>query len=143
MQSPNVNMVDLVADRIKRSALGELITEEDLYEVVKQGIERAFFKERVDKSGYNHRTLPPLIVETVEAALKKQVAAAVDKWAVEHADKIAPIVQAAAEKGLMQYAETMMTARVQEHMKPVLREFAQSINQERERAGLPRLDFWI
>lgn len=62
----NETIVDRVVDRLKTQPLGDLIQEEDLYDIIKDAIPKAFFEKRtqVVGSGYSSKTVDrePVIV---------------------------------------------------------------------------------
>lgn len=59
--------------RLKAAPLGDLITEEDLHDIVKSAIPKAFFERRmeIDRSGYNPREVEkePLIYEIMHLSV--------------------------------------------------------------------------
>lgn len=71
MTQSNMNMADRLAAKIKNSELGALIGEEDIYDLAKQAIERAFFQERENPDRYNSKRLPPLVVEMATEQFKE------------------------------------------------------------------------
>ena len=79
-------------DRIKES-IGELISDEELSNLVGEGIKETFFKERTVKEGYHSEIKPPLMVEILQPILREQVNEAVKLWLVENNEKVAEIVE--------------------------------------------------
>lgn len=118
----NVNLVDVVADRIKGSALGELIDDADLYDIVKQGIEKAFFEKRAVTEGWNTKHLPPLITETIQAAFKDALRPHIDRYIAEHAEDIAAHLKAATERGFISVGEELAAAKTRAAIAPVFNE---------------------
>lgn len=142
MTGANVNIVDLVVERIKNDPIGGIIKEEDLYDIVKQGIEKTFFSERKDpnSSPYNQKWLPPLIVSTLEKSIAAHVAKAVDRWVAENADTVLlPKLQKALDDGIVQAAENVLHARAREAAAPLVQVLVGAINEQRRTAGLPEL----
>ncbi len=136
----NINLVDLVAERIKGSPLGDLITEADLYDIVSQGIERAFFTSRVENAGsYHSKTLPPLIVDVMQAALKSAMQDAVNKWVIQNSDKLSAQMKKVLDDGIVKTAEAIMDARVRETQRPAMMAVVGAINEERQKLGLPTI----
>lgn len=143
-KSTNINLVDLIAERIKSSPLGDLITEADLYDVVSQGIERAFFTSRVENAGsYPSKTLPPLIVEVMQAALKDAMKDAANKWVIENSEKLANQMKKVMDDGIVKTADAIMEARVREAQRPTMQAVVTAINGEREKLGLAQLSVFF
>ena len=59
----HMSVSDKLAMKLKESELGSLLAEDDIIMIAREAIEKAFFKPRVDSSGYKHRTMEPLVVE--------------------------------------------------------------------------------
>ena len=77
--SQKMSMEERLAQRLKDSELGAFFEDDDLIEIVKRAVERAFFTGR-DTGGYNSTRKPPIIVEMAEEifreAMKEYVAEA-------------------------------------------------------------------
>lgn len=69
---------DRMKDRIKES-IGELITDAELSELVKRGIDQAFFTERTENNGWNTTKVPSLMSSIVKDLMKERVCAEVEK----------------------------------------------------------------
>ena len=135
----NVNLVDIVSERIKTTPIGELIKEEDLYDIVKQGIERAFFTKREVKQGYHTHELPPLIIETLQVALKDAMKAPVEKWIAENNAMLLERMRDCIDSGIVNAAEALIEAKVRNAMRQPLQAMMDAINHERSSHGLPPL----
>lgn len=61
---------DKLAMKLKESELGSLLSEDDLILIAREAINKAFFKDRVDNTGYNAKTLEPLVVEMARSAFR-------------------------------------------------------------------------
>lgn len=85
-----------------RAAFGDLMPDETLAKIVAQGIEEAFFKERIvaTDSWGRKDTEPSWCVKFMEAEAKALVAEAVKKWIAEHPEKFAEAVNAVISKGI-------------------------------------------
>lgn len=140
----NVNLVDVVAERIKTSPIGELIKEEDLYDIVKQGIERAFFKEREKQtSSWNRETLPPLIIEVIREVLRDSLKPHVARWMAENADTFGEAMKKVVDNGIVGAAEKIMAERSREAAKPMFESMMAALNAERQQQGLPPLPVYF
>lgn len=86
----NETIVDRVVERLKAQPLGDLITEEDLHDIVKEAIPRTFFEKRYvrEGSGYNERTVEkePLLVEIFRSLVRPIVEQSVKQWLTDNAD---------------------------------------------------------
>lgn len=142
MTGKNETIVDRVVQRLQTQPLGDLITEEDLHDIVKQAIPKAFFEPRFEivRGSWNSnekKELQPLIVEMATTALKSAVQTSVDNWMAANADKLGeawrPIFEKSVEKWLMErHAEV-----IKSHAHEVLRGVFNHINQQRQSQGLP------
>lgn len=136
----NETIVDRVVSRI-RNPLGDLITEEDLYEIVKQAIPKAFFEERVNpnrnQSYYEPAHLPPLIVEVMRDVLKPSIEAAVKKWIDENPEHLVKWWTDVLDKGLTKYVKDILDAQATEKVRNGLKPWIDSLNEERQREGKP------
>lgn len=88
----NINVVDVITERLKKEPIGGLIKDEDVYDLVKQALDKAFVADRyvTEGEGYNKRDVrrPGIIVDMLRTHLDEAVKAAVLAWAREHKDEI-------------------------------------------------------
>jgi hypothetical protein len=141
----NVNLVDVVAGRIKTSPLGDLIKEEDLYDIVKSGIERAFFSDRArpGRGPYSSETIPPLIIEIIRDSMRDAMRPHVDRWVAENADVFTATIKKVVDDGIVGAAEKIRAERTKLAMGPALQLMVQVINDDRTRQGLPTLPVYF
>lgn len=133
----NETIVDRVVERLKAQPLGDLITEEDLHDIVKQAIPKVFFEERVIPDGsYHTKRLPPIIVETMQSLLKDSAEKIVAKWLVENAQIVADYWQKVCDDKLLAYVQAIQDARATADVRIALRPFIEKINDERMKMGL-------
>ena len=71
----NMKIEDRIAEKLKSEEFGKWFGEEDLHDLVKEGIERAFFKPRTVQDGYTTKVIQPAIVEAASQHLKTVIAA--------------------------------------------------------------------
>lgn len=76
MTNSNITVSDRLAEKLKNSELGEFLTEEDIYEISKEAVRKAFF---TSSSGYN---VPP-IVTMAEQCFTKAMQEESNKLAAE------------------------------------------------------------
>lgn len=97
-----------------RDQMGELITNEELKVIVEHAVKEAFFKERVDNSGYNKVTKPPYFVELLQTHLKEQVRETVLVWFKENPEVVTSILDDIVKEGIakavMQAIDSRMSA---------------------------------
>lgn len=133
----NSNIVDRVVDRIKAQPLGDLITEEDLYDIVKEAIPKAFFEPKTVTSGYNTKIEEPVIVSVLREVLKEKVVDYIKNiWAVENSDKIAEYWKAVMDEGLLEYVNKIQSEQATAHIRNMFQQYVSNINMERGRQGL-------
>lgn len=137
----NSNIVDNVVERLKKQPIGDLITEEDLYDIVQQAIPKVFFEERkeIDNSGYNSRTVtkPPIIYDVMKEVLMKHVQTLVEEWSVKNSDKILDYWKEVTEENIVTYVEKIQKEKVNGEVRKMLSSYIDQVNVERARMNLP------
>ena len=140
MTAKNTNIVDRVVERIKLQPLGDLITEEDLYDIVKEAIPKAFFEKRqvTTGSGYHERTSyeEPVIVSALRDAMKDFVQAQVKTWFDENSDSVMEYWKKVMDDGLVHYVQEIQREQTNRHLVKALSSVFDQINQDRAKAGL-------
>lgn len=83
-----------------RAAAGELMPDEMLQDIVKRGIEDAFFKPRKTFDNYN-RVIEsePWLTEFLRAEVKSQIEKEVRAWLKANPDKISELVESLVREG--------------------------------------------
>lgn len=134
----NETIVDRVVERLKLQPLGDLITEEDLHDIVKQAIPKVFFENRTVQDGsYRTQTLPPIIVELMGSLLKESAQKACEKWLIENAEMTADYWKKVLDENLLAYVQKIMDQKASEQVKQMLVQYISTMNQERSKMGLP------
>jgi len=143
MTVQNETIVDRVVARLKTQPLGDLITEEDLHDIVTQALPRTFFEERYVKtgSGYSERSerKEPVLFEIMRELLKDAARAAVEKWLIENADLTAEYWKKICDEGLLKYVQGMQNEQATRQLRAALSVVFNEINTDRQRMGLPFL----
>ena len=141
MTGANETIVDRVVARLRAQPLGDLITEEDLHDIVKQAIPRVFFQDRIERagSGYHERTerKDPIIVEIMRDLLKDAARVAAESWVVENADVMAEYWKKVSDEGLLKYVQAIQEARATMQLRTGLGMLLAELNNERSRLNLP------
>jgi len=139
----NETIVDRVVDRIKKQPLGDLIVEEDLYDIIKEAIPKAFFESRYvqEGSGYNAKTvkLEPVIVQALRESLESNVKEWIKTWTLENAEVVAEYWKKVMDENLLTYVQKLQDERATSQVKEALSGMMQVINQDRASKGLPYL----
>lgn len=137
----NMTIVDRVVERIKEQPIGDLIQEEDLYDIIKEAIPKAFFERQVIKDSYGRESSSkdPAIVETLRELLKDNVAAAVKEWMTENSEQVMEYWKKVMDEGLMTYVQKVQDEQATGHIRTMMANWVSQINNERSRMGLP----WI
>ncbi len=137
----NNNIVDNVVERLKKQPIGDLITEEDLYDIVNQAIPKVFFEKRIetDNSGYSSRQVEkePLIFEIMRQVLKSHVEQLVKDWAVQNSDKILEHWKMVTDQNIVNYVEKIQNEKANGQVKDMLSKLLDELNKERARINLP------
>jgi len=139
----NETIVDRVVERLKAQPLGDLITEEDLHEIVKQAIPKVFFERRkvIDRSGYNstEKEIEPAIVEVMRDLLQDSAKQFLKVWMTENAELVAGHWKKVIDTGLLTYVQKMQDEAATRQVKEVLNVLLKPMNEERMRQGLPHI----
>jgi hypothetical protein len=144
----NESIVDRVVERLKKQPLGDLITEEDLHDIVKQAIPKTFFEPRIvkDTSGSYYakdKEQPPLIVEVLGDVLRGSVRAAVDEWVQANQETMAAQLKQIVDVGVAKYVHEMEAAAATEGVRKALAGWTDQINKQREQQGLPQMPIFF
>jgi len=139
MMNTNITIVDRVVERLKLQPIGDLITEEDLHDIVKQAIPKVFFENRRKNDGYRNVEMPPLMYEIIEGVLKEPARDAVGKWMVENAKMMRDYWQKVIDENLMAYVQKLMDEQATAQVKTMLMTYVEKINKERAQMGLPMI----
>jgi hypothetical protein len=136
----NETIVDRVVDRLKTQPLGDLIQEEDLYDIIKQAIPKAFFEKRTQiiGSGYSAKTedREPVIVEALRDALEANVKTWVADWTVENAEVVADYWRKVMDENLMAYVNKLQDQRATADVRAALSTMLGTINEDRISKGM-------
>lgn len=143
MTGKNETIVDRVVMRLKAQPLGDLITEEDLHDIVKEAIPKVFFERQrvIDRSGYNNREIEkdPIIVEVMRDLLQTKAKELVAAWMIDHREEMLAYWKQVMDQGLRAYIDQLQTAEVRAHISDVLRPWLNEMNNARVQQGLPML----
>ena len=142
----NETIVDRVVERLKAQPLGDLITEADLHEIVREAIPKAFFEKRVKVTNpgtYSERReeLEPVIVATMRELLQASAAAAVKVWMADNADRIMAQWKEVVDAGLLNYVQRIQNENATLTVREALSGMLQHLNEERQKLGLPPVYF--
>lgn len=138
----NTSIVDRVVERLKLAPVGDLITEEDLFDIVKQAIPKVFFEERVVNEGYGRTTRhPPLIFDAMKQGMEAHVRKAVANWLVENADIMKAHWQKVLDESLLNYVQRLQSEAADTNIRAALKPIFDTLNDERSKAGLPYIHF--
>ncbi len=135
----NIDMVAIVCERLKTSPIGDLLSEDDLREITKQALQKVFFQEQIIHDQYHRETSrrPPLINEVVREVMREEVKKATQVWFAENAEQIALQWKAVFESGISKAAQEILDSQMRLQIGVVLKPFIESMNQERQKLGLP------
>lgn len=136
----NETIVDRVVDRLKTQPLGDLIQEEDLYDIIKQAIPKAFFEKRtqVVGSGYSSKTVDrePVIVEALRDALEASVRQYITDWTVENAEVVGDYWREVMDANLLTYVQKLQDQHATADVREALSVLLGKINHERAQRGM-------
>lgn len=139
----NETIVDRVVERLKLQPLGDLITEEDLHEIVKSAIPKVFFERRkvIDRTSYhsNEKEIEPAIVEIMRDLLQDQAKVYVKEWLTENAEIMADHWKKVIDTGLLKYVQKIQDEQATGQIKQALQVILKPINDERSRQGMPMI----
>jgi hypothetical protein len=103
--SPSQEELDFQAKMSERmrQAMGDLMPDAVLSQIIARGIEEAFFKERVIKGRYSYDSdvkQASWMVEFLQKEVEAQAKIAVQKWIADNHDKVAAILEQTFKNGL-------------------------------------------
>lgn len=78
-----------------RELIGSSMTDEELKELIRRGIEKFLFESRVikDSRGWNNEVKMPLVQEIIDRHLSSAVEAATRAWIAENSDRLIEAVK--------------------------------------------------
>lgn len=136
----NMTIVDRVVERLKSQPVGDLITEEDLHDIVKEAIPKTFFANRIeDVGGYNgRREKEPYIIEIMRGLLETEARLAVKAYLDENPQIIAEYWKQVCDQNLLNYVQHIMDQQATDSVKMALRTWLDTVNSTRmSRGGAP------
>lgn len=140
----NETIVDRVVERLKAQPLGDLITEEDLHDIVKTAIPKVFFErvtiENRDRFGGREvQSTEPLIVATMRELLKPSAEKYAREWIDSNVDLLAEHWRKVLDQGILTYVQRVQDERATGLVRDALRPLLEQYNQARRNAGLPEI----
>lgn len=143
----NETIVDRVVERLKAAPLGDLITEEDLHDIVKAAIPKTFFEPRRVPIKESWRDswvdAPPLIIEIMSGLLKEAATKAAQDWLKDNPQMIADYWKQVCDAGLLKYVQEVQSAQATATIRSTLHAWVDDINQERQRTGATPLNVFF
>lgn len=83
-----------------RDQMGELLTEDELKQLVDQAVNKAFFEERRTRSGYHDEIKPALFVEMMQTELKARVGKTLEQWIADNSEIITQTIEKVIQEGI-------------------------------------------
>lgn len=143
--STNETLIDRVVQRLRAAPVGDLITEEDLFDLCKQALPKAFLESYYVSDGRDSygsqrtKLMPAPIVETMREMLKPMLQAHMEKWFIEHAEVFRKHWEDVLKEGTVDYVQKIINERTTRDLRTALAGMIEQMNQERARQGLPWL----
>jgi len=134
-----MTIVDRVVERLKLQPIGDLITEEDLHDIVKEAIPRVFFTPRkIPGKGYGDRETeePPYIVQIMKELLRESATECMKTYLEENKDVLLEFWKKVLDDGIMNYVQKLEELKAKTHVADMLRPLIDTLNDERRRSGL-------
>lgn len=135
----NETIVDRVVERIKQQPLGDLIREEDLYDIIKEAIPKVFFEKQSSRDSYGREihSKDPVIVELMRDLLKDHAAKAVQQWLEQNNDSLQQYWKDVLDENLVTYVQKLQAEAATRHIEKALSQWIEQVNQQRYSQGLP------
>jgi uncharacterized hydantoinase/oxoprolinase family protein len=96
----NLSFKEKLMERI-RDSIGDLISDDDLKNILEAGVDSALFERREIKDDYGRiKTIPSLVDEAVSTHIKERLDARVKEWLLENPEKLEQAVNEAVTDGL-------------------------------------------
>ena len=111
---PKKTVEEKLAERVKAD-IGELITNEELAEIIKGCIQDVFFKERVvpDGKGWGgSKKIPPLIQVTLADLMKESVTEATNVWIRENQEEVSRILDEVIREGIAKVVASVFDSKM-------------------------------
>jgi len=90
---------DRMKERVKND-IGELLTDDELTQIIKKHLDGIFLKERFDTSGFHTKRIPPLLENTVKELMEDNVKIALNEYMEEHKVDVLDMVQKTIKLGI-------------------------------------------
>lgn len=134
----NISIVDRVVERLKKQPIGDLITEEDLHDIVKTAIPKTFFEERLAYNSYGSVSdrKEPVIYEIMREVLRALVQKEIENWVITNSQEIMTRWKEVTDKGLVEYVRKVEEEKATAAVKSMLMTYVQKVNEERYKMGL-------
>lgn len=129
------SLVDKIAEKISNSGLGEIISESDIADIVREAIPKVFFEPRQTKEGYSTFTREPLIIEILRGFLEPMAKSAVEKWVRDNQEMMVSYWVKVMDAGLVDYIQKRQKIEASVALESVLGKWLVIINEERAREG--------
>lgn len=142
----NETIVDRVVMRLKAQPLGDLITEEDLHDIVKEAIPKTFFENRVipARDSYSRpETKEPAILEIMRELLRDAAKDAAQRYIAENAEAIADFWKKVCDEGLAEYIRQYQAAEATKMIRETINASFHQINEDRRQRGMPPLGIFV
>lgn len=141
----NETIVDRVVERLKTQPLGDLITEEDLHDIVKTAIPKVFFEERTIETGSGYHTerkkAPPLIFDAMKELLQDSARQAVSDWIAKNTQVLADHWKQVLDQNILEYVQKMQDAKATAQVQLMLKPLLDDMNKQRQAMGLMPIYF--
>ena len=139
MNKPNETIVDRIVQRLKAQPLGDLITEEDLHDIIKQAIPRVFFDPvKVETQEWGNTRMidgDPLIITLMREQLRDAAKTALNQWIKDNGELLAEKWKAAFDVGIIRYVDTLRAQRMRDIVRNAMQPAIDALNEERRLAG--------
>lgn len=87
-------------DKLKND-IGDLMSDEDLQQIVDRGVNSLLFEPRYSKNGYTTDRLPPLIHELIMDSMERKIYDIIRQWVEDNPEKVAEAIKQVIEDGIM------------------------------------------
>jgi lantibiotic modifying enzyme len=83
-----------------RDQMGDLLTDDDLKKIVNSAVQKAFFEERVVRSGYSDVKEPAIFVKMMEHELRDRVSKATEQWLKDNPEIVTQTIERVIQDGI-------------------------------------------
>jgi hypothetical protein len=113
-----------------KSQMGDLLTANELKDILEKSIQKAFFEPRKTKTNYNTTEIEPLFVELIREELKPLIQAGANQWLKDNQDKVDEILKTQIGENAAQFMANAFSAMMYQPMQNMVWELQSKLSNQ-------------